>query len=88
MRNPSAMWIQSDHAFEQIVSSEDFHKAQAIIHHRLCVLDRQTDARRICGTYWSPVDDFLHPLSTRHAICHPVPPTKDGLEVFYVHTVW
>ena len=46
VRNPSSMWIQRDHAIEPIVSTEDFHKAQAIIQLRLI---RWTDKQMLDG---------------------------------------
>jgi DNA invertase Pin-like site-specific DNA recombinase len=46
VRNPSSMWIQKDHAFGPIVSTEDFHRAQAIIQHRHI---RWTDKQMLDG---------------------------------------
>jgi DNA invertase Pin-like site-specific DNA recombinase len=46
VQNPSSMWIRNDHAFEPIVSREDFHKAQAIIHQRYL---RWTDKQMLDG---------------------------------------
>jgi DNA invertase Pin-like site-specific DNA recombinase len=46
VRNPSSMWIRNDHAFEPIVSREDFYKAQAIIHQRYM---RWTDKQMLDG---------------------------------------
>lgn len=63
VRNPSAMWIQRDHAFEQIVSTEDFHKVQAIIHHRYVhwtdkqMLDGLRNLLKSSGTLSSPLID-------------------------------
>ena len=46
VKNPCSMWIQSPHAFEPIVSTEEFQKAQAIIHHRQV---RWTDKQMLDG---------------------------------------
>lgn len=73
--NPPAMWIRSERAFEPIVSSGNFQKAQAIIHHRLVywtdkeMLDGLRGLLESCGRLSAPLIDTARfmPSSSAYA---------------------